>query len=207
MLNISTEQKVNVYKAFDEKKKIFYGDKKYVQSGMVQSWNKFCFAGGIVEFSAKLPGDPKSGGLWPARKYLCVSCAFTVLRAEDMYSLCLERWLVWMLGNLARATYVGSSNFVWPFSYNKCDTKTRTSQEITACSRVNHYGLDPYRGRGSPEIDIIEAMQGDPAKLPNTFIRRPYQSCSLQIAPGIDMNRPVLGHRPHKVSFVFFVRL
>jgi beta-glucanase (GH16 family) len=67
-LNISTEQKINDYKAFDEKKKTFFADKKYIQSAMMQSWNKFCFVGGIVEFSAKLPGDPRTGGLWPARE-------------------------------------------------------------------------------------------------------------------------------------------
>lgn len=39
---------------------------KEFRSGMVQSWNKFCFVGGIIEMSAKLPGDPKTGGLWPA---------------------------------------------------------------------------------------------------------------------------------------------
>jgi beta-glucan synthesis-associated protein KRE6 len=66
VLNITTERKVNMYKAFDEVKKVFYADKKYVQSGMLQSWNKFCFIGGAVEFSAKLPGDPHKGGLWPA---------------------------------------------------------------------------------------------------------------------------------------------
>jgi hypothetical protein len=107
---------------------------------------------------------------------------------------------VWLLGNLARATYVGSSDFVWPFSYNQCDKRTRLSQEINACAQVNHYGLDPFQGRGAPEIDIIEAMQGDPIKLPNTFVKRPYQSTSLQVAPGIEMDRPVLGHRPHSVS-------
>jgi len=37
-------------------------------SGMLQSWNKFCFVGGIVEFSAKLPGDSGTAGLWPASK-------------------------------------------------------------------------------------------------------------------------------------------
>jgi Beta-glucan synthesis-associated protein SKN1/KRE6/Sbg1 len=68
VLNITTERKTNVYKAFDEVKKEFYVDKKYIQSGMLQSWNKFCFIGGAVEFSAKLPGDPHKGGLWPARK-------------------------------------------------------------------------------------------------------------------------------------------
>jgi hypothetical protein len=113
-----------------------------------------------------------------------------------------------MLGNLARATYVGSSDFVWPFSYNKCDQKTRRSQEIGACSLVNHYGLEEYRGRGSPEIDIIESMQGEGGKLPNTFIERPYQSTSLQVAPGIEVDRPALGHRPKTVrtspSYVLF---
>ncbi len=51
-----TGEKINVTKEF--------------RSGMVQSWNKFCFIGGIIEISAKLPGDPKTGGLWPASKSL-----------------------------------------------------------------------------------------------------------------------------------------
>jgi beta-glucanase (GH16 family) len=41
---------------------------KEFRSGMMQSWNKFCFTGGIIEMSAKLPGDSKTGGLWPASK-------------------------------------------------------------------------------------------------------------------------------------------
>lgn len=171
VLNITTEQKTNAYKAFNEKTKKFYADKKYIQSGMVQGWNKFCITGGIVEISAKLPGDPFVGGLWPA---------------------------LWMLGNLARATYVGSSDFMWPYSYNQCDEKTRMSQEISACSKVNHFGMDPGRGRGAPEIDLLEAMQGDSMKLPNTPIRRPYGSMSLQIAPGLENDRPILGHQPKK---------
>jgi len=80
------------------------------------------------------------------------------------------------------------------------------SQEINACKQVNHYGMAPFQGRGSPEIDIIESMQGDPKeKLPNTHIRRPYQSASLQISPGIDVDRPTLGTKPHKVRS-FFLR-
>lgn len=68
VLNITTEFKENMYKAFDEDKKKFYTDAKHVQSAMIQSWNKFCFVGGVIEFSAKLPGDHKIGGLWPARE-------------------------------------------------------------------------------------------------------------------------------------------
>jgi len=104
---------------------------------------------------------------------------------------------VWMLGNLARATYVGSSDFMWPYSYNKCDPDKRMSQEISACSKLNHYGMDAFRGRGAPEIDLIESMQGDTTeKLPSTNIRRPYQSASFQVAPGIERDRPVLGLKP-----------
>ena len=68
-LNITTERKENRYKAFNEKTKAYYIDTKHVQSGMIQGWNKFCYTGGIIEFRAKLPGDPKIGGLWPARKF------------------------------------------------------------------------------------------------------------------------------------------
>mmetsp|Transcript_22921 Transcript_22921/g.45916 ORF Transcript_22921/g.45916 Transcript_22921/m.45916 type:complete len:627 (+) Transcript_22921:225-2105(+) len=171
VLNITTILKSNTYKAFDEKKLKFFADAKHIQSGMLQGWNKFCMIGGIIEFSAKLPGDPKTGGLWPA---------------------------LWMLGNLARGTYVGSSNYIWPYSYDKCDEKNRHSQKISACSKVGHYGLDPGVGRGSPEIDILEAMMGSDEKLPSTNITRPYFSTSLQIAPGVEKNRPNLGKLPKK---------
>jgi hypothetical protein len=96
---------------------------------------------------------------------------------------------------------VGSSDFMWPYSYNECDEKKRNSQEINACDKINHYGMNSFEGRGAPEIDVIEAMQGDNQKLPSTNITRPYQSCSLQVAPGIDRDRPVLGLPPKKVRF------
>lgn len=76
VLNITTDLKVNSYKAFNEKTKEFYADKKHVQTAMLQGWNKFCYIGGIAEFKAKLPGKAKDGGLWPActfQKYIIVS--------------------------------------------------------------------------------------------------------------------------------------
>ena len=98
-----------------------------------QSWNKFCFTGGIVEVSASLPGDAHIGGLWPA---------------------------IWLLGNLARATYTASSDYQWPWSYSRCDREEhpdyQSQQEISACNVLNHYGMKPGKGRGAPEIDILE---------------------------------------------------
>lgn len=36
------------------------------QSGMMSSWNKFCFTGGILEVAAVLPGANDVPGFWPA---------------------------------------------------------------------------------------------------------------------------------------------
>ena len=51
------------------------------RSGMVQSWNKFCFTGGLVLASVVLPGTNNILGLWPA---------------------------IWTMGNLGRAGYGAS---------------------------------------------------------------------------------------------------
>lgn len=36
------------------------------QGGMVTSWNKFCFTGGMIQASVTLPGANNVAGLWPA---------------------------------------------------------------------------------------------------------------------------------------------
>lgn len=51
------------------------------QGGLISSWNKFCFTGGVVEASVVLPGINNVMGLWPA---------------------------IWMMGNLGRAGYGAS---------------------------------------------------------------------------------------------------
>ena len=145
--------------------------KKNYQSGMVQGWNKFCFTGGIVEINAKLPGRHNTGGLWPA---------------------------MWLLGNLARATYIPSSDLMWPWSFSKCDETLRFGQKISGCNKVNHYDLHPYQGRGAPEIDILEAMPGEKI-LPKSPYNKPYFSSSFQVAPGLDQQiRPQMGESPLK---------
>lgn len=49
--------------------------------GMMSTWNKFCFTGGLVEASVMLPGNNNIEGLWPA---------------------------IWAMGNLGRAGYGAS---------------------------------------------------------------------------------------------------
>lgn len=80
-LSIKTIIQDITYDINDELNKAQTKQTKSYQSGMIQGWNKFCFTGGILEIRAKLPGKAHVGGLWPA---------------------------MWLLGNLARATYVGS---------------------------------------------------------------------------------------------------
>lgn len=35
-------------------------------SGMLQSWNKFCYRGGYIEFNTSFPGNRQSSGFWAA---------------------------------------------------------------------------------------------------------------------------------------------
>lgn len=157
MLNIKSYIEPTRWSRLDvvDKKKV--SEKKDFKSGMVQSWNKFCFTGGIVEVDVIMPGDPFIGGLWPA---------------------------IWILGNLGRSTYEVSTNNIWPWSYNTCDRKKQPAQALSACNKQNHYGMHPNQGRGATEIDIIEGMMGDsngplPGTSPN--ISLPYVDMTLQV--------------------------
>ncbi|PWN35093.1 concanavalin A-like lectin/glucanase [Meira miltonrushii] len=148
------------------------------RSGMLQSWNKFCFQGGYIEFSAILPGSQTQVGWWPG---------------------------LWLMGNLARPGYLGTTDGMWPYSYDSCDSgilKNQTSptskgynqvsgydknnkiglnwlsgQRTPACTceGYDHPGPNNNVGRSAPELDILEAQiknqdQGEASQ-------------SLQVAP------------------------
>ncbi|GAA5886046.1 hypothetical protein JCM6882_004244 [Rhodosporidiobolus microsporus] len=130
------------------------------RSGMLQSWNKFCFTGGRIEVNCSFPGNSRAMGYWPG---------------------------AWTMGNLGRPGYGGSNHGVWPYSYDSCDVGTlpnqtwqdrdgpeaaRTSglrdyggqlsylpgQRLSACTcdGEDHPGPRNNVGRGAPEIDITE---------------------------------------------------
>ncbi|EPQ31189.1 uncharacterized protein PFL1_01377 [Pseudozyma flocculosa PF-1] len=133
------------------------------QSGMVQSWNKFCFQGGYIEFSIKQPGTPTTKGYWPA---------------------------AWIMGNLGRPGFLASTHGMWPYSYQSCDTgvldgqmyvnksgpydvlhSTATFAEqgrlnllpgmrtpACTCPGQSHPGPNNNVGRSAPELDILEAQ-------------------------------------------------
>jgi hypothetical protein len=158
--NMATTAKGNlVITSGKQHKNLYLGEEERYDTAMLQSWNKFCFRGGIVEISATLPGIPGVPGLWPA---------------------------LWLMGNMGRATYQGSTKGIWPWTFNYCmnDTEKKAvngygnPQNITACDANPGSGLNPYQGRGAPEIDIMEAQI--------TALNGPAShSTSLQVTPRI----------------------
>ncbi|KAJ9100468.1 hypothetical protein QFC21_003507 [Naganishia friedmannii] len=153
------------------------------KSGMIQSWNKVCFSGGVyIEVSVSLPGNNYIGGFWPG---------------------------VWTFGNLGRAGHGATTEGMWPYTYDTCDIGTLPNQtyhngtgpdatlhsnngesvsflpgqRLSRCTCGNnpdHPGPKlsdgSYRGRSSPEIDLIEAQI-------NTDHSKGEMSQSLQLAP------------------------
>ncbi|CAK5276442.1 unnamed protein product [Mycena citricolor] len=154
-------------------------------SGMMSTWNKFCFTEGLILASVQLPGEHTLSGFWPA---------------------------VWTMGNLGRAGYgatldgmVMALQFV-PFptigrapadirfqGYDSCDVGTLPNQTLNnapqaaldtgskdyngtlsylggqrlsrcTCKGESHPGPlhkdGSYVGRSAPEIDVIEAQIG-----------------------------------------------
>ncbi|VVT45411.1 uncharacterized protein SAPINGB_P000741 [Magnusiomyces paraingens] len=139
----------------------FQNHNLYYRSGMVQSWNKFCFTQGRLEVSAKLPGNGSILGLWPG---------------------------IWTLGNLVRPGYLATAEGVWPYSYNSCDagiTPNQSStdgisylkgQKLNACTCDGADHPNQGVGRGAQEIDALEGTV-------SSTLLAGVASQSLQIAP------------------------
>ncbi|KAJ7463482.1 beta-glucan synthesis-associated [Mycena galericulata] len=139
--------------------------------GMVTSWNKFCFTGGVILANVMMPGLNNVFGLWPA---------------------------VWTMGNLGRAGYGASLDGLWPYSYDACDVGTLANQTLNGgptaaldsgaagkpyfgelsympgqrlsrctCSGESHPGPKhkdgTYVGRSAPEIDLFEGQMANGA--------------------------------------------
>uniref|UniRef100_M4BNE9 GH16 domain-containing protein n=1 Tax=Hyaloperonospora arabidopsidis (strain Emoy2) TaxID=559515 RepID=M4BNE9_HYAAE len=139
----------------------------YYRAAMVQSWNKFCFQGGMLEVRAQLPGAVSTASGNPD-----LSLGRNGQVTDTSY---YPTWPgIWMMGNLGRAIFSASTNRMWPFSYNRCEPEVfdPSNQRINACDDSPGFGLNPNQGRGAPEIDLLE---GDGLSI----------SSSLQIAPGM----------------------
>ncbi|KDO18814.1 hypothetical protein SPRG_15913 [Saprolegnia parasitica CBS 223.65] len=137
----------------------------YYTGAMVQTWNKFCLQGGLIEVRLQLPGalDAASGNpKYPPYQRLVES-------DRGFY----PTWPgIWLMGNLGRALFSASTRRMWPWTYNECDPRYKDMQRISACNATPGHGLNPFQGRGSPEIDILEGGGNE-------------ISSSIQIGPGM----------------------
>jgi beta-glucanase (GH16 family) len=114
------------------------------QSGMLQSWNKLCFQGGYIEFSLIQPGGPTTSGYWPA---------------------------AWLMGNLGRPGYLGTTDGMWPYSYQGCDTGILPGQTNAQGGPVQ-----------AVDSSATFAAKGKLSKLPG--MRTPSCTCPGQDHPG-----------------------
>ncbi|OMJ24338.1 putative beta-glucan synthesis-associated protein [Smittium culicis] len=143
-------------------------------SGMVNSWNKFCFQGGYLEVRASFPGDGKIPGYWPA---------------------------AWTLGNLGRAGFGATTDGLWPYTYNTCDSGVLINQtnpylsrlpgqRLNACVCTSEGGNHPSPGigRGAPEIDIFEGsvIWNGPQTLSMSFQVAPFDHQHDTIASAME---------------------
>ncbi|KAJ6506804.1 glycoside hydrolase family 16 protein [Mycena sanguinolenta] len=162
--------------------------------GMVATWNKFCFTGGLIVTNVMMPGTTNIFGLWPA---------------------------VWTMGNLGRAGYGASLEGMWPYVYDECDVGTLPNQTLNngppaaltsgagdadtppfgelsylpgqrlsrcTCKGESHPGPihasdGTYVGRSAPEIDIFGKLLFAPAQIGGSgtddspFVGQVSQSC------------------------------
>ena len=112
--------------------------------GMLQSWNKFCIQGGYVETKVILPSEPTTAGYWPG---------------------------FWMMGNLGRPGYLGTTDGMWPYSYNQCDIGILEYQQYP--NRTGPYAATHANSpSNNPNISSLPGM------------RFPACACSGQEHPG-----------------------
>ena len=131
------------------------------RSGMLNSWNQLCFKGGVLEVSISLAGPAGIQGLWPG---------------------------AWTMGNLGRPGYRASTDGTWPYTYDSCDagiTPNQSStdglsylpgQKLPSCTCAGEDHPTPGKGRGAPEIDVLEVSANEQVKLGTA-------SQSYQVAP------------------------
>ena len=157
-LQIYTRAEKATYQLYNQATEMYDTYVMNYTSAMVQSWNKFCYTGGVIEIAVQMPGDGNTSGLWPA---------------------------MWLMGNLGRAVYQNSSQFIWPWSTRDClGSFQDNGQLLSACESNPKDGLNPNQGRGAPEIDIFESMANQWKMGGQPKYIQSYVSSSFQVSPG-----------------------
>ncbi|RXW17936.1 hypothetical protein EST38_g7922 [Candolleomyces aberdarensis] len=127
------------------------------RSGMLQSWNKFCFTGGLIEASVRLPGSSSAG-----------------------YDNC-------DIGTLPNQTYADKSGPPAAISdgdkYHDGVLSYLPGQRLSSCTCPGESHPGPVRsdgtyvGRAAPEIDVFEAIvEGGQGQISQSSQWAPYNA-------------------------------
>lgn len=138
---------------------------QFFRSGMIQSWNKFCFQGGYIEAAIQFPATSEIQGYWPG---------------------------FWLMGNLGRPGYLASADGMWPYVYEDCDVGIMPNQ--TDKDGKGPYG-SVHGGTSTKELSILPGMRlpsctckGEDHPGPNNGVARSAPEidiCELQVQKGI----------------------
>ncbi|CAG8449491.1 12000_t:CDS:2 [Ambispora leptoticha] len=109
------------------------------KSGMLQSWNKFCF-----QVAVSLPGDGKVPGLWPG-----IWTLGNLARAG--YGATTEGVWPYSYDSCDAGILKNQTDTSGTFSY-------LSGQRLNKCTCPGEDHPSPGIGRGAPEIDVLEAF-------------------------------------------------
>ena len=140
-------------------------------SASVQSWDKVCVQGGIIEVSFTLPGAPGRPGVWPA---------------------------IWMLGNLGRATYPLSTDGLWPFSYREWNAG-EVRHRHTLCRIATCAPQDSLTTPSAPVLRLVDVFLPYHrdlfiARVPRTIAALSYDLTTPVVCPRLTFSKH--GHAP-----------
>ncbi|ESK91106.1 glycoside hydrolase family 16 protein [Moniliophthora roreri MCA 2997] len=142
------------------------------RSAMLQSWNKLCFSSGYIEVSVKLPAPGNTAnGYWPGAWTMGnLGRAGYMATTDGMWPYSYDSCDIGTFPNQTTKDGIGAPagvtlpDGIWP-QYNS-QISVLNGQRLSSCTCQNEdhpgpygkidSGAQRYRGRGAPEIDIIE---------------------------------------------------
>jgi len=151
------------------------------RSGMLTSWNKLCFTGGYMEVGVIMPGRHDIGGFWPAI-WTMGNLARPGFGAttDGTWPYSYDSCDVGAMPNQTDPKTGAPGRTI--LTEEAGDLSWQPGQKLSRCTCAgqDHPGpINPdgtYKGRSSPEIDMIEAYSYEKTATA-------YGSQSLQIAP------------------------
>ena len=144
-----------------------------MKSGMVSTWNKLCVTSGYIEIRAQLPGLPTTAGYWPGLWTLGnLGRAGYGASTDGLWPYSYDTCDVGVMQNQTDVTGTSplAATTQLPVPWGRGDFNNELSwlpgQRLSACvcKGEDHPGPwleseNRYRGRGAPELDIIEAQK------------------------------------------------